>query len=299
MDPFSDFLNLLNARSVFSGSLQTGGAWSISFPATDLVKFWGVVRGCCLLQLEGDPAVIEVRPGDVFLLRAPRLHVLATDMALPPVPRDDVLIDRSGAHARHGSADDFLMIGGKVELALQMAGALLEALPPLIHLRAAEQPLDTLHWLLHRLVHERDGGEPGAGAASAQLAHLMFIELLRAAFAAGQVPHAGWLRALADRRIAPALRLMHGAPGHPWQLAELAAACAMSRSAFAAHFKAVAGLAPLAYLTMWRMRLAQRELRERRTPLAQLAQRLGYGSESAFSHAYKRTLGHAPTRRTA
>jgi AraC-like DNA-binding protein len=90
------------------------------------------------------------------------------------------------------------------------------------------------------------------------LAQLLFIQLLRAHLAASGPLDAGWLRALGDPRIAPALRLMHGEPGRNWPLTELAKACAMSRTTFATHFKAVAGVPPLTYLADWRMRLTGR-----------------------------------------
>jgi AraC-like DNA-binding protein len=68
----------------------------------------------------------------------------------------------------------------------------------------------------------------------------------------------------------------------------------MSRTTFAEYFKTVAGMPPLAYLGQWRMRLAERSLREDNTPIARIAQSLGYGTESAFSHAFKRITGIAP-----
>src|SRR5579884_213969 len=105
---------------------------------------------------------------------------------------------------------------------------------------------------------------------------------------------AGWLRALGDPRIAPALRLMHGDPGRAWHLDELAKACAMSRTSFAFHFRAAAGVAPLTYLTEWRMRLAERALEEENTPVAVIGRSLGYTSESAFSNAFKRVTGKSP-----
>ncbi|SOE95486.1 AraC-type DNA-binding protein [Burkholderia sp. D7] len=97
-----------------------------------------------------------------------------------------------------------------------------------------------------------------------------------------------------DQRLAPALRLMHGDPGRSWQLEELARAVAMSRTTFASHFKAAAGVAPLTYLTQWRMHLAERALREEGIAVAALARSLGYTSESAFSNAFKRATGKAP-----
>ena len=105
----------------------------------------------------------------------------------------------------------------------------------------------------------------------------------------------GWLRALADPRVAPALRLMHGHPDRAWHLEELARSCAMSRTSFALHFRNVAGVAPLTYLAEWRMRLAERALREEKTPVASVARSLGYTSESAFSNAFKRIIGISPT----
>ncbi|MGO8506757.1 helix-turn-helix domain-containing protein, partial [Rhizobium leguminosarum] len=76
-------------------------------------------------------------------------------------------------------------------------------------------------------------------------------------------------------RIAPALRLMHGDPGRSWQLGELAKAAGMSRTSFALRVKTVAGVAPLTYLICWRMRLAERELREGSMPVSALALSLG------------------------
>jgi AraC-like DNA-binding protein len=89
---------------------------------------------------------------------------------------------------------------------------------------------------------------------------------------------------------------MHSDPGRSWRLEELAKAAAMSRTTFALHFKTAAGLAPLTYLTKWRMGLAERALREKNTPVSVLARSLGYTSESAFSTAFKRVTGHAPKR---
>lgn len=89
---------------------------------------------------------------------------------------------------------------------------------------------------------------------------------------------------------------MHADPARSWHLDELAKACAMSRTTFAFHFRKIAGVAPLTYLTEWRMRLAERALREETTPVAVVARSLGYTSESAFSNAFKRVTGNSPKR---
>jgi AraC-like DNA-binding protein len=156
-----------------------------------------------------------------------------------------------------------------------------------------------MRWILDRMVEESQGDQPGSGLATSQLAHLLFVHVLRAHLAANGPMKAGWLRVATDPRLAPALRMMHASPEKPWRLEQLARAAAMSRTIFASHFKAVAGVAPLAYLAQWRMRLAQRALRRGDVPVAVLARELGYASESAFSHAFKRIVGVSPSRYAA
>jgi AraC-like DNA-binding protein len=153
-----------------------------------------------------------------------------------------------------------------------------------------------MRWLLDQLLRELTAERAGADFAADQLAQLMFVQVLRAYLADADALPAGRLRALADERIAPALRLMHADPGRPWQLEELARAAAMSRTTFAERFRAVAGVPPLTYLLDWRMSLARRALRDGETSVSALAQRVGYTSESAFSNAFKRTTGVAPRR---
>ena len=70
----------------------------------------------------------------------------------------------------------------------------------------------------------------------------------------------------------------------------------MSRTTFVVRFKTVAGVPPLTYLLNWRMRLADRALRTESVRVAALALSLGYTSESAFSNAFKRTVGMSPKR---
>ena len=49
------------------------------------------------------------------------------------------------------------------------------------------------------------------------------------------------------------------------------------------------------YLLAWRMEIARELLREGRLKAAEIAERLGYGSGSAFSVAFARHVGQTPT----
>lgn len=293
-DPFSDLLHLMSARSVLSGGLIAGGAWAMSSPPTDKIKFWAVVRGGCWLVVEGEDAPIRFEQGDVFLLSEPRALVVTSDLTTRPTDLSDVLGGREGAICRLGDGDDFFMIGGKMELGSKGGNLFLNELPRFIRVHATSKRADILHLLLAQLVREREEELPGSGVASAQLAHLIFIQILRAYMETAVPMATGWLRTVSDKRLAPAVRLMHSDPGRAWQLAELAEAAAMSRATFASYFKSVAGLAPMTYLTQWRMRLAGRALQEGRTSISTLAQLFGYASESAFSNAFKRVTGMSP-----
>ena len=199
-----------------------------------------------------------------------------------------------GNTAQLGDGNECFIIIASVELGADFDRVFLDALPTSIHVRAGSQRADILNWLMNQLVQEQSHDTPGAGVASTQLAHLMFIQILRAHFDASERLAAGWLRAVTDKRLAPALKLIHADPGRAWQLEELASAAAMSRATFALYFKTVAGIAPISYLTEWRMRLAEQALRKGRAQIGDVGRSLGYASESAFSNAFKRVTGHSP-----
>jgi AraC-like DNA-binding protein len=294
-DPLSDILRLLGAQPVVAGGFSAGGTWAIRFPRPKKIKFFALVKGSCWLCLDAQTAPVSVREGDVFLLTGERSFVLASDPNAEPVDAATVFSGDGIRTAKIGDGNGCTQIGGHIRLAPSNDALLVDVLPPLIHIRADCEQATVLQWLLARLVNEFASGLPGSGLASAYLAQLMFVEMLRVYLDSGTEVPDGWLRAIGDRRLAPALRLMHGDPGRAWRLDELAAASAMSRTAFCVHFRSVAGVAPLTWLTQWRMRMAKQALIDEKTPIAVLAARLGYASESAFSSAFKRVSGVSPS----
>lgn len=54
------------------------------------------------------------------------------------------------------------------------------------------------------------------------------------------------------------------------------------------------GEAPLQYVTRWRMYRAVELLRSSNLPPREVAERVGYDSETAFSKAFKRQIGQPP-----
>ncbi|MET0794349.1 MAG: AraC family transcriptional regulator [Polyangiaceae bacterium] len=107
------------------------------------------------------------------------------------------------------------------------------------------------------------------------------------------VPH-GADRRLLDRKVARALGLLQAEPAKRWTVERLARAVGLSRAAFARRFAALSGRSPLRYLTELRLALAASLLETTDDSLAELALRVGYTSEFAFSRAFKRQHGVAP-----
>ena len=85
-------------------------------------------------------------------------------------------------------------------------------------------------------------------------------------------------------------------PDRSWTVAQLANEAALSRSAFFERFNRTVGVAPMAYLLAWRMALAKHLLRRPEIALAEVANRVGYGSASTFSTAFSRYVGQPPSR---
>ncbi len=292
-DPLSDILRVTYAQSLVTGSFTAGGRWALRFPVPEKIKFFAVVKGSCWVAIDGEPEPMQFAAGDVGLLTARRAFVVSSEPGIEPMDAMQVFSGGKSPVGSIGNGDDFAYIGGHVLLDTASGRLLADVLPPWIHVPAESPHATSFRWLLEQLVNERTSDLPGEQLVSAHLAQLLFIQILRAHLqTAGSM--AGWLRALSDPRIAPALRLMHGDPARSWHLDELARACAMSRTTFALRFRMTAGMAPLTYLAEWRMRLAERSLRKENKSIAVIAQSLGYGSESAFSNAFKRMTGQSP-----
>ena len=89
-----------------------------------------------------------------------------------------------------------------------------------------------------------------------RLPELVLMEVLRTHLANAPAIEHGWIAALRDPVLAPALAALHQQPGRGWTVAELAAAVATSRSVLDERFRQVLGQSPIRYLTAWRMHLA-------------------------------------------
>ena len=122
----------------------------------------------------------------------------------------------------------------------------------------------------------------------------LVIQAIRSWIEQDPTAQTGWLGALQDKQIGNAILAVQREPERTWSVATLAKEVAMSRSAFAARFKELVEETPMQYVTRWRMNVALTWLREGDLSLLEMAERLGYQSEAAFSRAFKRAIGVSP-----
>jgi AraC-like DNA-binding protein len=289
-DPLSEVVALLRPRTVFSKRISGAGRWGVRYSEYGEPSFATILEGSCRLAVDGQPEIV-VRAGDFVLLPATPGFVMSGFEDVVPVAMDPA--DVQPEEVRHGDPDvpaDVRLLGGSFVFDSPDAALTTAVLPALVHVRDVAR----LATLVELVGDESLAQRPGRDLVLTRLVEVLLIEALRAT-PAGNAP-AGLLRGLADERIAPALREMHGQVARSWTVTQLARIAALSRSSFFDRFTRTVGLPPMEYLLAWRMALAKDLLREQRLALAEVAERVGYGSASSFSTAFSRYVGQPPSR---
>ncbi|WP_413105149.1 AraC family transcriptional regulator [Streptomyces sp. Inha503] len=295
-DQLSEVFAHIEIRGLMSSGFAAREPWVARGAINHPLKFIAVARGRAWLTTDSTGSPLALDTGDVAILNDQAWLELRGGAGDGP-PREIDVTTASYTSLREddaGHAGTDVVLGGHVALNSVGRILLLQALPPVGHVRAS--PAAThLRDRLDQILDELTGDRVGSAFAIRQHGQLLLLDMLRAYVHQAELP-SGWLRALTDDRLRPALSLMHAEPARPWRLETLASASAMSRTSFATHFRTVAGMPPLTYLNRWRMLLAQRALRDGDDPIGSLASALGYTSVSAFSSAFKREVGESPLR---
>lgn len=290
VDPFSEVLAALGARSVRGTGLEAAGEWALAFDGRMRLKFITVTRGQCWLLLPGhSPEALA--EGDVVLISDTR-YTVASDPAVEPMDGMPLYAALGQDLVRLGDANETVLIGGGSGFA-GSAAFVLDALPKFLRVDPTSPTVEAVARTLDALRTEVDQDELGGSLVTERLAEILVVAAVRAFVATSPKNSVGWITALADPRIGKALRLLHADVAYRWTVPMLASEVGMSRSAFTQRFTERVGRPPLDYLTRWRMVLAQQKLNAGET-VAAVASAVGYNSQSAFAHAFKRTLGHTP-----
>src|ERR671914_1329966 len=296
-DPLGEALHTLRMTGVFYVRSELRAPWALLMPHWEnTLWFHVVVAGRALLDT-GDE-LLDLRPGDLLVAPHGRRHVMASEPGHDAVDvtalEHDYETDRYAVLHYGGDGPRTTLVCGAVHFGHPAARALVDLLPPVIHVDAAESPQEGTQAVVRLMAAEARAVQPGGEAVVTRLADVLVIQAIRSWIASDPSARTGWLGALQDPQIGQALALVHRDPGRPWTIAGLAHEVAMSRSAFAARFAALVGEPVVAYLTRWRMQVAAAAIADGQATIGELANRLGYLSEAAFARAFKRVIGAPP-----
>lgn len=230
--------------------------------------------------------------GILHVLRGGRLRVLQPPAASLELTQPTLLFYRQPfAHRFEVDAGDTAdLVCAFIDFGSAVGNPLLRGLPDLLLVSMAD--IAGVEPALGLLFDEAFAQRAGREAAIDRLVEVFVVLLLRHAVDARLV-EGGVLAALADARLAKVMTAMHQRPEQAWSVQALAQQAGMSRARFALHFRATVGVAPLDYLTDWRVSVAQTLLRRGKL-LKAVAPAVGYSNPVALARVFARRVGSSP-----
>jgi AraC-like DNA-binding protein len=300
-DVLTQVLEAVRLGSPLSARIELSAPWALHFgPETGQRSgFHAVVAGHCWVKLDDVADTIALNPGDVVVIPHGTGHVVADHPDTVPLELGAYVsaLPPGGRLALpfNGDGEATVVLCGSYSFGSDGAHPLLQGLPPLLHIRAERSGPTPLAAVIDLLEGE-SSAKAGSAVIVSRLVELLFVYALRAWLDQLIGPaRSGWLSALQDPVVGPAVQAIHEDPAHPWTVQILARRTGRSRAALARRFSETLGEPPLAYVTRWRMTIAA-ELLEQGERIATVAHRVGYRNEFAFAKAFKRVRGIAPGR---
>lgn len=315
MDALSEVLRQVGLSGAVFCHADLSAPWALSAPRSDrlartlrpgaphLIEYHLLLEGEAWLRVGRGPA-LHLGEGDLVMLPRGDAHRISSDASGRAAAALDVAAVAQSAPGeittrQHGGGGALTrLVCGYFALDRGLCGDLIDALPRALRVHAASGEIGFwLNTCLRLHLVEKDSERLGGALTLARLSELMFIEAVRRHVEALPAGQGGWLAALKDPPVARALALLHTRPAEPWTVDRLAAQAGVSRSALAGRFRARTGRPPMQYLARWRLTLAAQRLRDGHRSAAAVAREVGYASEAAFSRAFQRAYGAAPSAR--
>lgn len=292
VDPLAEIVTLLQPSARHSKLVVGAGAWRVRRSDAGQPFYCVVLEGGCRLEIDSS-APIDLCSGDFILIPVAKDVAMSSGEPAPSDAPDSLPVALAAGEFRIGGQQgpvDVRLLVGHCRFGSPDAALLAPLLPRIIHVRGEPR----LAALVQLVRDEFRDQRPAREVILAHLVEVLFLEALRSM--AGRLASPGLARGLADDRLAVAIRRMHESPTRAWTVGALAKEAALSRSAFCERFTRAVGVAPIAYLAHWRMALAKNLLLHGGVGVAEIAERVGYGSASAFSVAFTRHVGLSPAR---
>ena len=292
-DPLSDVLELIRVRGNTVFSCAATAPFGIRFPPGK-PRLHIIRSGSVTIAVDGIDAPFVAAQGDLVLLVHAHGHAISDRPGREARPLFDL--------ARHDFDPERLVLGSGETVWLcgdfgfdgLLARRLLSVLPPVIVLKGLrDRPFEWLELSCRFILDEALAARSGSVAMISRLLDVIFMQVLRTWASNGEVGR-GWLSGAIDQRVNRAMSAIHADPAHDWTVARLAELASLSRSAFAGRFLGIVGQPPMAYLAAWRLDRAAEMLRYGRWPISEVADRVGYTSQAAFSRAFKAQFAMSP-----
>ena len=297
MDILAQVLDRVRLGGTLLFHFELGHPWNLELPARPYALFHYLSRGSATLALEqGDE--LHLTEGDFVVVTRGEPHLIYSDRRSKPLPimEIDRLPQRLGV-VRHGGRAKPLstMICGNFSVSRPSFGSVLELLPPVLLLKPTADG-GWLEAILQRMVSESALERPGQRVALSRLTEVLFVEVLRSWITSLSPGQGGWLGAISDPHIGPALKSIHENPERPWTLSDLGQRVGLGRSVFSTRFTKLVGQSMHRYLIERRMAEAAFLLETTDEAIARIASRVGYETAAAFSKLFHRHHGLSPGR---
>jgi AraC-like DNA-binding protein len=315
-DTLSDVLRAVRLTGAVFFDVDARAPWVAEAPAArdvaehilpgseHVIEYHLLTSGRCHASVVGG-ASVELNAGDLVIFPQGDAHVMSSAPGMRGVLELSVYRRPIGGALpirfhEGGSGEASTLICGFLGYDARPFNPLLSTLPRTLvmrHEQLSSRPssaLASVAKLTELAVVESRARRAGSECMLSRLSELLFVEAIRAHVEMLNPEASGWLAGLRDPHAGKALALLHGRPAHAWSIEELSNEVGLSKSLLIERFVHFTGMPPMQYLAKWRMQLAAERLRATNESLAEIAEHVGYGSESAFSRAFKRMVGVAP-----
>jgi AraC-like DNA-binding protein len=297
MDVLAQVLDRVRLGGTLLFHFELGHPWNLALPERPHALFHYLSRGSATLAFERRQD-LHLTEGDFVVVTRGEPHAIYSDRQTKPLSILDIdrPSERLGLVRQGGDSQPVsILICGNFTVSRPTYDTVLELLPPVLLLKPAADR-DWLESILQRMVSESALERPGQGVALSRLTEVLFVEVLRSWIKSLSPGEGGWLGAMADPHIGPALRLIHERLDRPWSLRDLGLRVGLGRSAFSARFAKLVGQPMHRYLIARRMIEAAFLLESSDEPIARIASRVGYETAAAFSKLFQRHHGLSPGR---